>query len=174
MSAKPFTFADVAIARFAKANKPDEVEKSTIGSFIEECQSDRWRDVILRIRSAETEDERRRIKTGELPVYTPSGMFSRRDKAGLQIHSGAIIADFDHLRSRGISPEELRDRIAKDPHVAIVCISPSGDGVKALVRVFPDPDLHEEHFQQAAEYFRKTYGVEMDRKGCMPSVLRDP
>ena len=92
-------------------------------------------------------------------------MFSRRDKAGLQSHSGAIIADVDHLRSKGINPAELRDKLAKDPHVVMACISPSGDGVKALVRVFPDADLHEAHFHQAAEYFRKTYGVEMDPSG---------
>jgi hypothetical protein len=115
MSAKPFTIAEVEISRFPKANKPDEVEKSTIGAFIEECRSDRWCDVIRRIRDAETEAERRRIKTEELAVFTPSGTFSRRDKAGLQSHSGAIIADVDHLRSKGINPEELRDKLAKDP-----------------------------------------------------------
>ena len=165
MSAKPFTIAEVEISRFPKANKPDEVEKSTIGAFIEECRSDRWRDLIRRIRSAGTEAERRQIKTEELAVFTPSGMFSRRDKAGLQSHSGAIIADVDHLRSKGINPEELRDKLAKDPHVVMACISPSGDGVKALVRVFPDASLHEAYFHQAAEYFRKTYDVEMDPSG---------
>jgi hypothetical protein len=165
MSAKPFTITEVEISRFPKANKPEEVEKSTIGAFIEECRSDRWCDVIRRIRGAETDDERRRIKTEELPVFTPSGTFSRRDKAGLKSPSGVIIADVDHLRSKDINPEELRDRIAKDPHVVMACISPSGDGVKALVRVVPDAALHDAYFRQVTEYFRKTYGVEIDPSG---------
>ena len=176
MSVKPFTFADISVSRFANVNKPDEVEKATIGSFIEECRSGRWRDVIpAHPKCKARRAERRQIKANELPVYTPGGMLSRRDKDGLQSHSGAIIADFDHLRSKGIDPEELRDRIARDPHVAMAGISRSGDGVKALVRVFPDPDLHEVHFHQAAEYFRKTYGVEMDPSGkdVMPRMFCD-
>jgi hypothetical protein len=47
----------------------------------------------------------------------------------------------------------------------MACISPSGDGVKALVRVAPNAALHEAYFHQAAEYFRKTYDVEMDPSG---------
>ena len=47
-------------------------------------------------------------------------------------------------------------------------MSPSGDGVKALVKV-TNPERHRDHFRSLQSYFSKQYGLEIDSSGSNPS-----
>lgn len=103
-------------------------------------------------------------KAGKLKANLPSVCFSGRfgkDRTDEQIleHSGFIVLDFD-----GVS--DLRDRqseIISNEYVHACWISPSGNGLKALVRV-SDGKRHREHFQALQEVFE---GV--DKSGVNPS-----
>lgn len=103
-------------------------------------------------------------KAGKLKANLPSVCFSGRfgkDRTDEQIleHSGFIVLDFD-----GIS--DLRDRqseIISSEYVHACWISPSGNGLKALVKV-SDGKRHREHFQALQDVFE---GV--DKSGINPS-----
>ena len=120
---------------------------------------------MLEVRAARTDDQRKKIKVGKLPVFTHSGIFSRREKAGIVSHSGFVVGDFDHLKSKGIDPASFRDQLAKDQHVYVSTLSPGGDGVKVLIRIEPNAEHHEASFKRVKDYFFETYGQEMDPSG---------
>jgi len=95
-----------------------------------------------------------------LPVVCFSGEFLSRKDADLKEHSGLIILDFDHL----IDPAGTKEKLALDEHILSVWISPSGDGLKALVRI-TNPERHRDHFRALQVYFDETHQLEVDTSG---------
>ena len=95
----------------------------------------------------------------DLPVVCFSGQFdSRRDDA-LVSHNGLIVLDFDH-----IDVDVSKSILATDDYVYACWVSPSGDGLKALVKI-STPSKHREHFKAIQLYMDRTYGLEVDPSG---------
>lgn len=103
-------------------------------------------------------------KAGKLKANLPSVCFSGKfgpDRTDEQLleHSGFIPLDFDAV-------SDLRDRqseIISNEYVYACWISPSGNGLKALVKV-SDGKRHREHFQALQEVF-----PDVDKSGINPS-----
>jgi hypothetical protein len=95
----------------------------------------------------------------QLPVVCFSGKFeSRRDDA-LVSHNGLIVLDFDH-----IDIDDSRSILGTDEYIYACWVSPSGDGIKALVKI-STPSKHREHFKAIKLYMERTYGLDVDPSG---------
>lgn len=92
-----------------------------------------------------------------------SGEFSSRNDDALFEHSGFIVLDFDH-----IDAESSKKILATDSYVYSCWVSPSGDGLKALVRI-TNPERHRDHFRALKTYFLKQYDLEVDDSGINES-----
>ena len=55
-----------------------------------------------------------------------------------------------------------------DDHVLACWVSPSGDGLKALIQV-TNPERHRDHFRAIVKYFDKNYNLEVDQSGANES-----
>lgn len=95
----------------------------------------------------------------ELPVVMYSGKFSGRKDNDLEEHSSVIVLDFDH-----INVDESKRVLATDDYVLACWVSPSGDGLKALVKV-STPSKHRDHFRAISSYMERQYGLEVDPTG---------
>jgi len=86
-----------------------------------------------------------------------NGTFKERTGAGFIEHSGMCILDFDKYPDLETQTAE-RERLTKDKHTLMVFTSPSGNGLKALIRI---PKCNkEEHKRRAltfAKYFNSKY-----------------
>jgi hypothetical protein len=95
-----------------------------------------------------------------LPSVCFSGKFgAERKDSDLIEHSGYIVLDFDNIF-------ELRDKqtdIISHDFVYACWVSPSGNGLKALIKI-ADGSKHREHFQALQEVF-----PEVDRSGINQS-----
>jgi len=89
-----------------------------------------------------------------LPAFTPSGRFEGGRKLEfLKEYSGLIILDIDKL-----SPEQLiatRTRVEEIPYTHSCFISPSGHGLKILVKVFSRPVYHKVVFNQVKAFYEE-------------------
>lgn len=83
-----------------------------------------------------------------LPLVTWSGTFTERKAEALTAHSGLIVLDFDHVG------QEYKEELKNDPYIYAAWVSPSGDGVKALVKI-QDHQSHVEHFYALKRRFPK-------------------
>lgn len=125
---------------------------------------------LRRIKEGASKDRIDKVRAGdkavknELPVVCFSGEFLSRKDSDLKEHSALIILDFDHL----IDVEGTKDKLALDQHILSVWISPSGDGLKALVRI-TNPERHRDHFRALRFYFEETYHLEVDKSGANES-----
>lgn len=103
-------------------------------------------------------------KASKLKMNLPSVCFSgkftgdRKDDTIVK-HSGFIVLDFDNV-------EDMRNRqseIISSEYVYACWVSPSGNGLKALIKI-ADGKKHREHFQALQEMF-----PEIDKSGINPS-----
>ena len=102
-------------------------------------------------------------KKKELPVVCFSGEFSSRNDDSLFEHSGLIVLDFDH-----VDVDATKRSLAIDDFVYSCWTSPSGNGVKALVRI-TNPERHRDHFRAMVKYFERQHGLEVDESGINES-----
>jgi len=102
-------------------------------------------------------------KKTELPIVLWSGIFTERKDESLHEHSGFIVLDFDHLDVKKTKPI-----LASDDHVYACWVSPSGDGLKALIKV-KFTERHRDHFRGLEMYFKKQYNLEVDPSGINES-----
>jgi len=112
---------------------------------------------ISDVRDGETE------KKKQLPVVCWSGEFSERADEALFEHSGFIVLDFDH-----VDVDSTKTSLATDNYVHSCWVSPSGHGVKALVKV-TNPERHRDHFRALVKYFDSQYGLDVDESGINES-----
>jgi len=99
----------------------------------------------------------------KLPVVCFSGEFSSRSDDALFEHSGYVILDFDH-----VDVEATKQHLGTDDHIYACWTSPSGDGIKALVKI-TNPERHRDHFRALVTYFDKQYGIQVDESGINES-----
>ena len=139
------------------------IAASLFDSKIHEIGVDKALD---RIKNGNSKDRVEEVRSGKkdakklLPVVLFSGMFEQRKDSSLKKHSGFIVLDFDNLTD----VEYAKTKLATDEHSYATWISPSGNGVKVLVRV-TNPEHHESHFRALEKYYDKAYGLEIDSTG---------
>jgi P4 family phage/plasmid primase-like protien len=167
--ANPTPFHTTCISLFHEpAHDPDRKDRDvTLSAFIAHVRNGSWKKQLAVVRAAYTDDAPERYKQLKeaLPGVTPAGRFARADNAGFQEASGIVQVDIDKVPDA----PALRDRLAKDPHVAYAFVSPSTRGVKAGVRCIPlvvDPQSYKAKcWTPVAAYIQQTYDVIVDDDG---------
>ena len=110
--------------------------------------------------------QRAELKKG-LDYVTPAGTFTRRANNGLQNSSGLLVLDFDRLPDVAAARAALLADRELAPELVLLFTSPSGDGLKALVRTDPTAS-HLDNFRAYAAYLGRTYpalGLTPDEAG---------
>lgn len=131
-----------------------------LDDFLEGIINGKWAAAVEEVRNAGDKETREKRKKA-LPAAMLSGTTNGGHKtADLDVHSGILQIDIDHVDD----VVSIRDRIGRDRHVGAAWISPSGDGVKAIMRIPADKELHKIAFTAAMEYFREIHEINIDEK----------
>ena len=121
---------------------------------------------LKRIKEGNSSTSIGKLRTGDkevkkiLPAVLFSGEFSSREDSALVQHSGFIVCDFDKLDD----VQGVKDALAMDSFIHSCWVSPSGNGVKALVRV-TNPERHKDHYRALERYFTDVYSLALDPTG---------
>ena len=127
----------------------------TIEKALERIKKGSSKELVTEIRNTLDKEKANKIKLN-LPSVCFSGKFGvdRKDDQLIE-HSGFVVLDFDDI-------SDLRDKqteIISNDFVYACWVSPSGNGLKALVKI-ADRSKHREHFQSLQEVF-----PEIDKSG---------
>jgi len=126
-----------------------------ISLILDRIRSGSSKDLINRIRAEKNKQERNELKK-LLPAICFSGIFNKRTDASLMQHSGLICLDFDgYQKTKDLNDE--KDRLSKNKYVYSVFISPSGNGLKVLVKIPADQDNHINYFNSLEKHFNSPY-----------------
>ncbi len=97
----------------------------------------------------ETDKEKRNMAKSKLVSVCFSGEFSRRAAKNIINHSGFACLDFDDVDDAVC----LRDSLQDNEYIYSAFISPSGNGVKALVKVPKDIANYKKYYEAICETF---------------------
>ena len=106
-----------------------------------------------------------------LPCFTSCGVFAYRNCGSLSWYSEVICLDFDHISGERL--KEIKSEICSWDITFMCFISPSGDGLKVLLRHDnKNPEYHNNLYAQVLECFRnfKDYGLYLD--SCTSDLSR--
>lgn len=101
--------------------------------------------LIEKIRASKDEKQIEALKKA-LPAYSFSGKFIYRNDESCIEHSGLICLDFDDTDRSAIS----------SPYIYAAFLSPTGTGVKAIIRIPPVIEEHGMYFDGLREHFNLT------------------
>ena len=113
------------------------------------------KDLVKKIRSEKNKADRNELKK-QLPAICFSGIFNKRNDNALIQHSGLICLDFDGYEKQKTLLED-KEALSKNKFVFSVFVSPSGNGLKVLVKIPPDSDNHQNYFNSLEKYFNSPY-----------------
>ena len=92
-----------------------------------------------------------------LDYVTPAGTFTRRANDALAEPSGLMVLDFDHVPDVPAARAAVLADALLAPELVLLFTSPSGDGLKILVRTDPNAG-HLDNFRALADYLGRKYG----------------
>jgi hypothetical protein len=109
------------------------------------------KDLVKKIRAEKRKAERNELKKS-LPAICFSGVFNKRSDASLIEHSGLICLDFDGYEKQADMLQD-KQKLSESKFVYSVFISPSGNGLKVLVKIPADAENHQNFFYSLDKHF---------------------
>ncbi len=139
------------ITIFRNIKETDAPFHREVEHILERIKDGASKELVKRIRKEQRKSERNELKK-QLPSICFSGVFTKRNDNSIQEHSGLICLDFDGYEK---SKEMLQDKenITKSPYTYSVFISPSGQGLKVLVKIPQDIDNHVNYFNSLQKHY---------------------
>lgn len=113
------------------------------------------KDLIESIRNESDKSARNELKKN-LPAICFSGTFSKRSDDSLIKHSGLVCLDFDGYETIEEMQRE-KSRLMNDKYVMSVFISPSGNGLKAIIKIPADVENHKDYFNSLGDYYNSKH-----------------
>ena len=112
--------------------------------------------------SSATENIKKYRETGDtkykylLPAATFQGTFSHRKADGLETFAGFAVLDFDKFKTVD-DVNAIKEKLSKEPCMFSVFISPSGKGVKAVVKISDDPKNYKAYYRALCTKYKDVH-----------------
>jgi DNA-binding transcriptional MerR regulator len=126
-----------------------------VGVVLDRIKDGATKKLVKEIRTTKDKSERNELKK-LLPAICFSGTFTKRKDSAIVEHSGIICLDFDGYEKKKLLLEH-KENLTKDPHTYCVFISPSGNGLKVLVKIPALSDNHTKYFNSLQKYYESPY-----------------
>jgi len=126
--------------------------------------------IVKRIQKGTSKELVEQIRNGNdklknnLPCIIFAGTFTERNSSSLQKHSGLMVVDFDKYPSVDVMHEQL-ELLKSNPHFLLLFISPSGKGIKGVIKV-SDQLTKETHPKVFKEFYKKFEYEYFDISNC--------
>jgi len=140
---------------FKNIKETDTPFYRNVDSILKRIQEGASKDLIIKIRSIDNKNKRNDLKK-ELPSICFSGKFNKRSDVALQEHSGLICLDFDGYTTKKALRSD-KDKFKDNKYVYSVFVSPSGKGLKVLIKIPRDPDNHTGYFLALEKHFKSEF-----------------
>lgn len=117
---------------------------------LDRIKNGKSKELVEQLRQLPDEDYNK--KKSILPGVCFNGKFKQRSISGLIEHSGLIILDFDKFKTTE-DAIVFRDSISSDEFIFACWLSPSGKGIKALVKIPAIKENHKGYFEALQKHF---------------------
>ena len=139
-------------------------------SVIYNCiKNGKYKKIVDKARLLTDKKERDAVKM-KLPSICFSGIFTKRANDSIKEHTGLVAIDFDHLPDYGV----FWERIIKDPYTHMAFRSPSGDGVKIIVKIPAVIVTHRKSCRALKDYYKSDHLDQFEDEARVCYISYDP
>lgn len=154
-----------------------EAKRYTLSNVLKSFASRKYAKTIREARSYlhSGDSEMYKACKSMLPVVAFCGVFENgHSKADLIHYNNIVIIDIDHLSEEALLT--VAQQLRQDEYVFAYWKSPSGQGLKGLVRIsdnneMPIDEHHRQAFRQLTDHFKTHYSIDIDQSGSDYSRL---
>ncbi|WP_227658739.1 BT4734/BF3469 family protein [Flavobacterium haoranii] len=147
-------------------NFNEVIEHKTIPEILHEIKTGKYRPGITYLRKSLAENKLEAYEKAKksLPAFTPSGKFvGGRKMEFLEAYSNFIILDIDKLSQTDL--QNAKHKANQSEYTYSSFISPSGNGLKILVKVNTTKEDHKETFLAIQKHYENLLNHEIDKSG---------
>ena len=147
-------------------NFNEVVEHKTISTILEEIKTGKYKPGIVYLRKSLAENKMEAYNKAKksLPAFTPSGKFvGGRKLEFLADYSSCIILDIDKLSKNDLQNASHLANQSEFTYASF--ISPSGNGLKIIVKINSDKANHKEAFLLVQAHYESFLKLEIDKSG---------
>ena len=147
-------------------NFNEVIEHKTIPKILHEIKTGKYRPGITYLRKSLAENKLEAYEKAKksLPAFTPSGKFvGGRKMEFLEAYSNFIILDIDKLSQTDL--QNAKHKANQSEYTYASFISPSGNGLKILVKVNTTKEDHKETFLAIQKHYETLLNHEIDKSG---------
>ena len=119
--------------------------------------------ITAKLRSLEDPKKKRAFKAKHFPYVTFAGSFAKRQDSALLKPSLLMVFDFDHLQDPAYTRSVLLG--LPDFDTELLFTSPSGDGLKWIIKFHRDDMSYEDYFLSVDNYLYHNYLMAPDSSG---------
>ena len=142
------------------------VEQQPITSILADIKNGKYKNGITYLRKSLAENKTDAYDKGKksLLAFTPSATFvGGRKLEFIKDYTGVLILDIDKLTQEQLKQTSIKANQCEYTFASF--ISPSGNGLKILVKVNSDKDLHKEAFLKVQAYYETLLNLQIDKSG---------
>ena len=126
-----------------------------VDKIIDRIREGASQEIVRAIRLEKDKEIRNQLKQS-LPAICFSGKFTKRNDSSITKHSGLMCLDFDNFPSEKEMLEE-KESLTKDRYTYSVFVSPSGLGLKVLVKIPAEEENHKNFFMSLEKHYNNEY-----------------
>jgi hypothetical protein len=147
-------------------NFNEVIEHKSIPEILQEIKTGKYRHGIVYLRKSLSENKTEAYDKAKksLPAFTPSGKFvGGRKLEFLTEYSNCIILDIDKLSAADLKNASHLANQSEFTYASF--ISPSGNGLKILVKIDTTKTEHKETFLKVQAHYESILKLEIDKSG---------
>jgi len=144
-------------------NSSKEDKGVEVITVLKDIREGKYKSLISKLRLITDSKEKAKTKQDTLPLVTFNARFkSVRRASNISNSSGLATIDFDHVKGL----EDLIKQVNSDRYTFSSFVSPSGDGLKVLVRIPPvsDDKTYKEYYIEIQKHFDKYFKTDDSNK----------
>lgn len=163
--------SEIIISRFdsIKSSQPNAI---TLFEELGNIKRGKYKESILKCREAISREDK--VQYNELKIQLPAVTFcgeflAGRKASNITQYNNLMILDIDNLGNDTL--KDTINKLQKDIYLLALWLSPSGKGLKGLVKIESDIHKHKYVFNALRVYFLNNYQIELDKSGSDVSRL---
>jgi len=145
--------SDINVSFYNSIRETMPSKTVSIDFIINSIKIGTWAETVLKARQDMSLKQ-------NLPCFSPTGIFKIRNKNQLMHYSGLLCFDLDNISN----VVNTKTRISQLPWAYSVFVTPSGHGLKILVKTETDKELYQKTEKAIAWVLQENFGLIRDSR----------
>ncbi|MCW2120082.1 BT4734/BF3469 family protein [Flavobacterium sp. 7A] len=157
--------SSIRVTKFNSLKNTQNYSNITMFDELNHIKNGTYKDIVQTCREALKQNDKElynKLKSN-LPAVTFCGEFKGRKAIDIVVYNNLMILDIDDLSSNDFL--NIKKNISNDKYVLSLWDSPSGSGIKCLIKIDSSIEKHKGIFNSLSVYFLENYQIILDQSG---------